>query len=249
VRDAEHLQVLEIRRPALRPGGHVVGVHFVEPVDARLVRIGPHRAQRAVGDVASLGLVGLLLVRLGLGLVVEQAQGEQLRLGLAAEYELVDALAVVDKRVAEQPFHAGLDLRGVVGGRVVQLVQPPPLQALHVLVRRTREDAGDPVDHRSEVGLQIGDAGIVAVLREIAVDGVALGGRDPVQRDGEDPLPLRVTGDVRLPLLHVRVVGVAVLLLRRGDEGSRVDRVEQLRNVGGDGYLRTGSVPQPGKDT
>ena len=67
---------------------------------------------------------------------------------------------------------------------MVTLVQAAPLETLHLPVRRTGEDASDPVDHRREVGLEFADADVVPMLREVRIDVFeALGGRDPVQRD------------------------------------------------------------------
>jgi hypothetical protein len=61
VGDAQHLAVLEGGVAAFRPGGHVVSVHLVQLVNARLVGGLADRAQRTVGDAPVLGLLRLLL--------------------------------------------------------------------------------------------------------------------------------------------------------------------------------------------
>ena len=121
-----------------------------------------------------------------------------------------------------------VDLRSTVGARVVRLVEPTPFEAAHLPVWRAYEDRADPVDHRRKVGLQALDVGVHAVLCEVGVDGLTLGGRDPFERLLQDFLALRITPHVGLPLLHVRVVRVRVLRLGRSDERTGVDRVEQL---------------------
>lgn len=58
VGNTEHLAVFGRASAALTPCGDVVGVHLVKLVTSALVRVGPNRAQRAVGLALRLGSGG-----------------------------------------------------------------------------------------------------------------------------------------------------------------------------------------------
>lgn len=82
---AQHLAVAGRAVAALAPRGNMVGVHLVEVIDARLVRVVPDGAQRAVGFALGFHFGRLLVVSDALGLLVEDPDGQQFLVGRTAE--------------------------------------------------------------------------------------------------------------------------------------------------------------------
>src|SRR5690606_3730679 len=93
-------------------------------------------------------------------------------------------------------INVSVDGGRVVGLGVIPFVEPTPVNPPHFLVRRTDEDAVNPVDDGVEVVLQACDIGVTPMARQVAVDVDALGGGDPLQSILENVLPLGITPDV-----------------------------------------------------
>ena len=74
----------------------MIGVHFVEPIDATLIRVVPDGAKRTVGLSLRLCLLGLLVVCDLLDLAIEHPNREQLSVSRTTQDVLENSLAVRD---------------------------------------------------------------------------------------------------------------------------------------------------------
>ena len=99
---AQHLAVLNICTTALAPSRHMVGIHFLQLPNALTVGIMADGAVWTVACSLGFGLVGLPLINLAHGGLVEQPDIQQLCFLTATKHILKDASAVSYKVIVHQ---------------------------------------------------------------------------------------------------------------------------------------------------
>ncbi len=102
VGEAEKLTVLHGRPATLAPRRHVVGLHLVESVDARLVRTRADGAERTIRDARLLRPFRLPDIDRLYGRLVEDTHMEKFRVLFSTEQELPDATFVLDLLIRKQ---------------------------------------------------------------------------------------------------------------------------------------------------
>lgn len=150
VRLTEHLTVSYICSASLAPCSHMISIHISKPPYLVFVGFMPHSTVRTVRDSLFFCFYSLLSIDSFLRCFVEYTDFEEFCVSRTTEDIFENSFTIFDVRVTIESSYFFRNLSGIVGGSVIHLIEPSPLESTHFFFYIDK-NSRSPVDHSIKI--------------------------------------------------------------------------------------------------